>query len=253
MKIQNYSVIFIVIIMPIALILSIYTGNLIDVANKQSQYDALLLGATYDAVRAYQMNTLNNSYDSESNSKVRDINASINSFFNSLAAGMSQSGLTKNELTDYVPAMLYTLYDGYYVYGVYNNVASTKNGISYDTTGTSRNNQYGLKPYVYYSCEYASSTAGYDLIVNYTLDNYITVTGTYTVGGVKKNIAMSGYYINTDRIKLKNQSAGESASFDDKIVTIDAGTSQEITIKPEQLGEYLIAYDQKREWINRSI
>ena len=86
------------------------------------------------------MNTLNNSYDSESNSKVRDINASINSFFNSLAAGMSQSGLTKNELTDYVPAMLYTLYDGYYVYGVYNNVASTKNGISYDTTGTSRNN-----------------------------------------------------------------------------------------------------------------
>ena len=247
MKIQNYSVIFIVIIMPIALILSIYTGNLIDVANKQSQYDALLLGATYDAVRAYQMNTLNNSYDSESNSKVRDINASINSFFNSLAAGMSQSGLTKNELTDYVPAMLYTLYDGYYVYGVYNNVASTKNGISYDTTGTSRNNQYGLKPYVYYSCEYASSTAGYDLIVNYTLDNYITVTGTYTVGGVKKNIAMSGYYINTDRIKLKNQSAGESASFDDKIVTIDAGTSQEITIKPEQLGEYLIAYDQKRE------
>ena len=150
MKIQNYSVIFIVIIMPIALILSIYTGNLIDVANKQSQYDALLLGATYDAVRAYQMNTLNNSYDSESNSKVRDINASINSFFNSLAAGMSQSGLTKNELTDYVPAMLYTLYDGYYVYGVYNNVASTKNGISYDTTGTSRNNQYGLKPYVYY-------------------------------------------------------------------------------------------------------
>ncbi len=102
MKIQNYSVIFIVIIMPIALILSIYTGNLIDVANKQSQYDALLLGATYDAVRAYQMNTLNNSYDSESNSKVRDINASINSFFNSLAAGMSQSGLTKNELRNYI-------------------------------------------------------------------------------------------------------------------------------------------------------
>ena len=84
MKLQNFSVIFIAIIMPIALVLSIYTGNLVSVANKQSSYDSILLNSTYDAVRAYQMNTLQNSYDSETNSKVRDINASINTFFNSI-------------------------------------------------------------------------------------------------------------------------------------------------------------------------
>src|SRR5574344_2708779 len=115
MKIQHLAVIFIIIILPISLVLSLYTGNLIKVSNKESSYDALLLNSTYDAIRAYQMNTLNNNYAGVSDSKVRDINASTNSFFNSLAIGLSSSGYGKDELKTYVPAMLYTLYDGYYV------------------------------------------------------------------------------------------------------------------------------------------
>ena len=110
MKIQNFAVIFIVIIMPIALVLSVYTGNLIDVANRQASYDSILLNSTFDAVRAYQMNTLNNDYEAVTNSKVRDINSSVNSFFNSLASGLSSSGLTKRELTDYIPYMMDIIY-----------------------------------------------------------------------------------------------------------------------------------------------
>ena len=82
MKLQQLSVIFIIIILPIAIVLDVNT------------------------------------------SRDRDINATVNSFFNSLASGFSSSGYTKNDLKDYIPAMLFTLYDGYYVYGPYENNAT---------------------------------------------------------------------------------------------------------------------------------
>ena len=244
MKLQNFAVVFIIIILPIALVLSVYTGNLIDVANKQAEYDSILLNSTYDSVRAYQLNTLNNNYESATNSKVRDINASINSFFNSLSAGLSSSGLGKEQLTDYVPAMLYTLYDGYYVYGTYDNVAKVEsNNIEYTREAKFNNKQYGIKPYVYYSCEYADKLGNYDLIVNYTLDNYITVTGTYRNSENKMiNIAQSGYYINYKNVKLTTGTDGP-ADFDHKEIVLYEGKENEVIIKPEKLGEYLTTYD----------
>ena len=243
MKLQNLAVIFIVIILPISLILSVYTGNLITVANKQADYDSTLLNSTYDSVRAYQMNTLNNNYESATNSKVRDINASINSFFNSLGTGFASSGLGKQELKDYVPAILYTLYDGYYVYGAYDNIASTSGGIEYSKKYNISKKEYGLKPYIYYSCEYADKVGNYDLIVNYTLDNYITVTGTYKGSdGAMKNIAQSGYYINYNNVQV-NTSGTNPANFSNKTVKIYPGKSNEVVISPEKLGEYIIAYD----------
>lgn len=248
MKLQNFSVIFIVIILPIALVLSIYTGNLISVANQQSSYDSILLNSTYDAVRAYQMNTLQNSYDAETNSKVRDINASINTFFNSLSLGLSSSGYSKEDLTNYIPAMLYTLYDGYYVYGVFDNIVNTDGKIEYNESSTVNKRQYGLKPYIYYSCEYADKYGNYDLIVNYTLDNYITVTGTYLDSETNKkvNIAESGYYVNYNNMSVPTSPSGP-AKFEDKIITLYQGEENEVKIKPEQLGEYLITIDESQE------
>ncbi len=246
MKFQNFAVVFIIIVLPISLVLSVYTGNLITVANKQADYDAILLNSTYDSVRAYQMNTLHNSYESATNSKVRDINAAINSFFNSLAAGFSTSGLGKQELKDYIPAMLYTLYDGYYVYGAYDNIASVSDGIQYSTKYDISRKEYGLKPYIYYSCEYADKNGNYDLIVNYTLDNYITVTGSYRdINGIMRNIAQSGYYINYNNMQVNMQPDGNPARFSDKAVKLYPGKSNEVVIGPEKLGESIIAYDTK--------
>lgn len=253
MKIQNYAVVFIVIIMPIALVLSVYTGNLIGVANRQASYDSILLNSTYDAISAYQMNTLNNDYESETNSKVRDINASINSFFNSLGIGFSSSGLGKNELTEYIPAILYTLYDGYYVYGTFDNIVDTAGGVNYNSDANVNKKEYGLKPYVYYSCEYAGTTKDgkkYDIVVNYSLDNYITVTGTYG----DTYISRSGYYINFKKIDVGIKNGKEPADFDNKTVTIRKGTNADsevnVVIKPEILGEYLTTIDTKRERSN---
>lgn len=245
MKIQNLAVIFIIIIMPISIVLSTYTGRLIDVSKRQAEYDSLLLNSTYDSIRAYQMNTLNNNYDEEANSKIRDINASINSFFNSLAVGLSSSGYTKNELTDYIPAMLYTLYDGYYVYSVYDNIVSTRNGVTYRENTNINKKQYGLKPYTYYSCTYSGDE--YNIIINYTLDNYITVTGNYLnrTSGKYENVALSGYYIDYNHTYVGVNPDGSVPTINNKIVVIDGGEEREITILPETLGEYLISIDSK--------
>ncbi len=47
----------------------IVTSNMIKVSEKESAYTSLLYNSTYDAVRAYQINTQNNNYSSERTSK----------------------------------------------------------------------------------------------------------------------------------------------------------------------------------------
>ena len=131
MKLQHLSVIFVIIILPIVIVVSVYTNNLIKVADTKAEYDKILMNSTYDAVRAYQLNTLSNSFASVNESRLRDVKASANTFFNSLASGLSQSGFTKTELNDYVPAILFTLYDGYYIYTPYQNIVSTSSSKAY--------------------------------------------------------------------------------------------------------------------------
>ena len=62
MKLQQLGVIFIIIVVPIAMVLSEYTANNREVLKTQAQYDTILYNSTYDAVRAFQMNTINNGY-----------------------------------------------------------------------------------------------------------------------------------------------------------------------------------------------
>lgn len=239
MKIQNLAVVFIVIILPIAIVLSTYVNNLIDVANIQKNYDSILYNATYDAVRAYQMNTLNNSFASVNTSRDRDINASVNSFFNSLATGLGSSGYTKNSLKYNVPAILFTLYDGYYVYGSYDNYASVTSSNSVNFNTSSGKADYGVMPFEYYSCEYVNTNAknGFDLTINYTLDNYISISGWYKDekdDKVEENyITSAGYYINTSDISINDT---------DKSVKITR-SGKEITLEKETLKEYISFYD----------
>ena len=234
MKLQHLSVIFVIIILPISIVISVYTNNLVKVANLQSNYDTILMNSTYDAVRAYQLNTLNNSFASVNESRIRDVKASTNSFFNSLATGLSQSGLTKNELNDYVPAILFTLYDGYYIYTPYSNIAEARNngeGVTFDDNSSSKSNmKFDFKPFTYYTCEYKNNN--FDIIVNYTLDNYISVMGTY--GG--KYFTASGYYINPNGISINDSN---------KVVTINRN-SKSITLSPESLGEFINFVDEQQ-------
>lgn len=228
MKIQHLAVVFIIIVLPISIVVSQYVNNNIQVEKKQSEYDSILLSSTNDAVEAFQMNTLSNAYSTINDSKIRDISAAVNSFYNSLATAFGSSGYNIQDLNGYIPALLFTMYDGYYLYGDYQNIVSIEEGTQVYSTQNSNQleTSNAIKPYIYYSCEYKGG-ASFDIIVNYTLDNYITIMGKDNNGNI---VNRSGYFINPATVTNINESQG----------TLQA---HGVTIKPEKLGEYIEAID----------
>ena len=177
MKIQGLAIIFIIIIMPITIVLSQYVDNRITTATTELEYNTKLLNATYDSIKAYQINTVNNAFGDITNSKISDIEAAVTTFYNSLANNFNFTGYRADVMKEYIPAVAFTLYDGYYIYSPFNN---TLTGVKDDTIDTTYSKPgaitNGLKPYVYYSARYVYGGTS-DFIINYTLDNYITITG----------------------------------------------------------------------------
>lgn len=170
MKLQGLAVIAIIIILPMTIILSSYSQSQIKTLQLQTQYDSKLQNATYDAIKAFQLNMSNSSTSDLANSKMRDIKASVNTFYNSLASHFNMVGYGKDVLQNYVPAIVYTLYDGYYIYSAYDNTLDAEDKFD---DGESI---YGLKPYIYYSCRYKPNDNS-DFVITYSLDSYITIQG----------------------------------------------------------------------------
>ncbi len=191
MKLQNLSIIFAIIIIPVTLILSAYIGSQIDTASLQQSYDTTLMDATHDAVVAFELNTSNNAYSNNADSIRRDIQASINTFTTSLANGLNVPGANSEYIMPYIPAILITLYDGYYIYSPSQYSYTTKEQNADDGTWKEEQKtgyKHVLKPYIYYSAKYKKNDSNY-VVVNYSLDNYITVYG--VIDG--KVVSKSGY------------------------------------------------------------
>ena len=93
MKIQTLAVIFVIIILPISMILTAYIQNQVQTINLQLSYDTKLNNATYDALKAFQLNTINSDTSDLANSKLRDIEASVNTFFNSISNSLPSFSL----------------------------------------------------------------------------------------------------------------------------------------------------------------
>ena len=183
MKLQHVAVIFVIIIVPLTMVLATYINTEIKTIRYTSKYDAFLIDATYDALKAYQLNSFNNNIRTISNSKIRDIEASMNVYFQTLSSDFKSVGYTQDQMIAYTPAVLFSLYDGYYIYTknfdveksiTYN--AWEEDSVSRRIADQSTKYQYGLKPFVYYSCRYKKGS-NTDFVVNYTLDNRISVIG----------------------------------------------------------------------------
>ena len=164
MKLQGLAVLFAIILLPIVIVTSSYIQTQIDTVVLEQRYDAVLMNATHDAIKAFQLNEINSNTENIVSEKMRDIEASISTFYNSLGTGMGSSGYSEGELKVYVPALVYNLYDGYYIYAPYDNINTSET-----------NKEWGLKPFIYYSARYKHGSI--DVTINYTLDNYITVYG----------------------------------------------------------------------------
>ena len=194
MRIQDLAIIFIIIILPISIVLATYTQYQIQTINTQTLYDNKLASASYDAIRAFQINTSENQLSELTNSKTRDLEGSVSTFRNSIMSTFSLDGYSEEELNSYIPALVYTLYDGFYIYSPYKNenYRYDKNGNAKDDNGE---NMYGLKPYISYSCRYTKKTSkgDIDVVITYALDNHITIQG-----------MIDGKYVNSDGYLIDN-------------------------------------------------
>jgi len=186
MKIQSLAIIFVIIILPITLIIGEYAATQIEIFRLENLYDSRLITSTEDALKAFQLNTFNDATSDIADSKISSIEASANAFYNSMETSFGMQGYSKEDLQLCVPALVYTMYDGYYIYSPYTNITDTSGKINLD----SENIDYGFKPYVYYSCRYKIGNNS-DFIINYSLDNHITVQG--IVNG--ENVYKSGYLV----------------------------------------------------------
>ena len=174
MKLQNLTVIFIIIILPIILLTSLYISTGTKTIKLQAVYDEGLASATYDAMNAFEYNTINNIYSDNPETKRSIIKASVKMFKTSLATSCNISTYDSKELDTYIPALVFGMYDGFYMYAP----TLTKTG----------RYEKDLKSYVYYSETLVDGT-----VVRYSLDNYVSVTvkkadGTYEI--------KEGYLIN---------------------------------------------------------
>lgn len=226
MRIQDLAIIFIIIILPISLVIASYTQYQIQTINTQTLYDSRLSSATYDAIRAFQINTNENKQSDLANSKIRDLEASISTFRNSIMSSFSLNGYSEDDLNSYIPALVYTLYDGFYIYSPYKNInyryKDENGGTVTDVNNTSEGqkaddngkNIYGLKPYISYSCRYKRGNI--DVVITYALDNHVTVQGMirneyinkdgYLIDNIniveeRRNLMYNGVYIETEETK----------------------------------------------------
>lgn len=173
MKLQYLIIIFLAIMLPIVLVLSQYIGLQIDTVSLKNKYDAALWGATFDMMSAFEINTRSVSNSDALGEEIREIEAVINTFSNSLASSLGITGAATDYILSRVPALAFCLYDGYYLY-----------------TPTNEENNQKLRPYVYYTKTYTNGTDT-DITITYSLDNYVSIYGTYN----GNKISEAGYLI----------------------------------------------------------
>ena len=163
MRLQNLTIIFVVIVLPVIILLSVFIKFQVDTINLKAQYDGIFLSATYDMMSALELNNNNNKYSAVSDSLIRDIEGSINSFSTTFGNSTSMFGVSKKNVMDFVPAIMFGLYDGYYIY----TPSKNEKGVF----------EHTLKPYVYYTKEYTNGTGSNQrkMIINFSLDNHVTV------------------------------------------------------------------------------
>lgn len=186
MKLQNLILIFLAIAIPVILILSVYIGLQVDTVTTREKYADALINAAHEAMLAFQLNTTSEKYgDKQGNVadvKIRDIQGALNVFSSSLATSFGMTGATKKNTMAYIPALVFTLYDGYYIYSPTEaewevETEKTSGTIKIKEDGERKWEQiqtkHELKAYTHYVKEYVNGEKR--LVINFTLDNFVSV------------------------------------------------------------------------------
>lgn len=161
MKLQNLTVIFIIIIIPVILLVSFYISTGLKTINYQAAYDTGLLTATSAAINAFELNTTNDVYSDNAETKRNILKSSVKMFEKSLANSCGIAAYNVEQIEEYIPAILFGMYDGFYMYAPSLNVKNKKY-------------EHNLKNYVYYS-----ETLDDGTVITYSLDSHIMVSGIF--------------------------------------------------------------------------
>lgn len=182
MKIQHLAIIFLLIILPIDIVLGLYLDAQINTIRNQAIYDRRLVDCVYDALEVYQANSIVDTENDVVTAKMENIEASASTYLASLQSSFGLSGYKASVMQEYIPAVVYTMYDGYYIYSKYYNTLSQKN-VRSDSTYTDGALVEGIKSYVFYSCRYQQKKTNGDVesdfVITYSLDNYIRIQGDF--------------------------------------------------------------------------
>ena len=228
MKLPNLAIIFIIIVLPLSVVLSTYMQLQIDVLNAKENYSTKLLDATYDGILSFELNTL--SIENIEGASVKSyVSDAVSTFFTTMSINMGESGATRTNIQSYVPAILFTTYDGYYIYSpvktsqvaigeagiatfdedygelIYemkDGVIDHTNGTGYTTEDVSKKTTYDLsdakidynymvKPFVYYSATYCSDDTNKLSNVNFNSDGDYVLTVNYSLDN---HVALYGRY-----------------------------------------------------------
>lgn len=204
MKIQHLAVIFILIIMPISIVFSAYLDNQITIIRTEELYNSRLQKSTFDSVKAFQLNTINTPLYVPEN-RVKNIEAAVSTFFTSLSTSFNYEGNASNAMKEYIPAVVLTMYDGYYIYSPFVNVLTN---VTTEVDEKYQNNTLleGLKPYVSYTCQY--NYLGKNYYITYSMENYIIVD-VFNGTNYERH---EGYLVN-DIDKLENNYTYDNITF----------------------------------------
>ncbi len=222
MKLQNMTIIFLIIVIPLMVVLSVYFAGEVKTIRLQIQYNEALKSATSDAIKAFEDNSMNNELSSNAEPKRENIKASINMFIKSLAASNGLAAYNENDINDFIPAMVFGLYDGFYMY----------------TPTINEKNKYEnmLKNYVYYS-----EKVGKDIIIRYSLDNYVAVSGTFD----GEYITKAGYLSSSDHDITEGETLQEYIIYEHSKDEITGDGIKEKTIYEYYLIPCIYKYNNK--------
>ena len=107
MKLQNFTIIFVIIVLPVVLLVSYYISTGLKTIAYQSLYDTGLVTATHDAIYAFELNTTNDLYSDNAETKRNIIKSSVKAFERSLCNTCNISSYSTEVIEEYVPAMVF--------------------------------------------------------------------------------------------------------------------------------------------------
>lgn len=191
MKLQNLTIIFIIIVLPVILLTTFYISTGLKTIKYQALYDTGLITATQDAIQAFELNSLNNKYSGNAETKRSIIKSSVKMLETSLCNTCNISSYNTDEIEEYIPAIMFGLSDGFYVYAPSFNPTTNKY-------------EHSLKSYVYYS-EMLDEENG--IVIRYYLDSYVQISGYFKKDMAstteKEYCSKEGYLINIDKTTIE--------------------------------------------------